>query len=101
LKTFFCKIYCDLVALSAFSVNGAPFTTVQNSGGSRPGVWGGSQIGESQKCLHLPKYQRVSATKEVIFCGSKSGYFCWSNYAIFQRITTVWKRFISLIQKTF
>ena len=62
---------------------------------------GGSQIGERQKCLHLLKYQRLSETKEVIFCRSKSGYFCWSNYAIFQGITTVWKRFISLIQKTF
>jgi len=68
---------------------------------------GGSQIGGRQKCLHLLKYQRLSATivvchtKEVIFCRSKSGYFCWSNYAIFQGITTVWKRFISLFQKTF
>jgi len=58
-------------------------------------------LGGSQKCLHLLKYQRLSAKKEVIFCKSKSGYFCWSNYAIFQGITTVWKRFISLIQKTF
>ena len=78
-----------------------------SSGGSRAGVWGGSQIGGRQKCLHLLKYQRLSATivvcyaKEVIFCRSKNSYFCWSNYAIFQGITTVWKRFISLIQKTF
>ena len=71
------------------------------SGGSRPGVWGGSQIGGRQNCLHLLSYQRLSATKEVIFCRSKSGYFCWSNYAIFQGITTIWKRFVSLIQKTF
>ena len=80
---------------------------VIESGGSRPGVWGGSQSGGGLKCLHLLKYQRLSATivvchtKEVMFCRSKSGYFCWSIYAIFQGITTVWKRFISLIQKTF
>ena len=68
---------------------------------------GGSKIGGRQKCLHLLKYQRLSATivvchtKEVIFCRSKSGYFCWLNYATFQGITTVWKRFTPLIQKTF
>ena len=68
---------------------------------------GGSQIWGRQKCLHLLKNQRLSATivvchtKEVIFCRSRSGYFCGSNYAIFQRITAVWKRFISLIQITF
>ena len=56
---------------------------------------GGSQIGERQGGLHLLKYQRLSATivgchtKVVIFCQPKSGYFCWSNYAIFQGITTV------------
>jgi len=65
------------------------------NGGSRPGVWGGSQIGARQKCLHLLKYQRLPATivvchtKEVTICRSKSGYFCWANYAIFQGITTV------------
>ena len=80
---------------------------LQCSGGSRPGVWGGSQTEGRLKCLHLLKYQRLSATivachtKEVFFCRSKSGYFCWSNYAIFQGITTVWKRFSSLIQKKF
>jgi len=53
---------------------------------------GGSQIGRRQKCLHLLKYQKLSATtivchtKKVIFCRSKSGFFCWSNYAIFQGI---------------
>jgi len=36
----------------------------KTSGRSRPGVWwGGSQIGVRQKCLHLLKYQRLSATK--------------------------------------
>jgi len=50
---------------------------------------GGSQMWELQKCLHLLKYQRLSATKEVIFCRSKSGYFCWSNYAIFHGIAAV------------
>ena len=64
-------------------------------------AFGGEAIGRRQKCLHLLKYQRLSATKEVIFCTSESGYFCWSNYAIFQGIATLWKRFISLIQKTF
>jgi len=64
-------------------------------------------FGGRQKCPHLLKYQRLSATivvchtKEAIFCRSKSGCFCWSNHAILQVITTVWKRFISLIQKTF
>jgi len=62
---------------------------------------GGSQIGGRQECVHLLKYQTLSATKQVIFCRSKRCYFCWSNYAIFQVITTVWKRSISLIQKTF
>ena len=81
---------------------------VENSGGSRPGVWGGgSQIGGRQKGLHLLKYQRLSSTivvchkNELTFCRPKSGYFCSSNYAIFQEITTVWKRYIYLIQKTF
>ena len=59
------------------------------SGGSRPSVWGGNQIGGRHKCLHLLKYQRLSATKEVIVCRSKSCYFCWSNYAIFQGITSL------------
>jgi len=79
-------------------LEGEMWSVVLRGGSS---VWGGSQIGGRQKCLHLLKYQRLSAKKEVIFCKSKSGYFCWSNYAIFQGITTVWKRFISLIQKTF
>jgi len=43
----------------------------------------------------------VCHTKETMFYRSKSGYFCWSNYAIFQGRNTVWKRFISLVQKTF
>jgi len=65
------------------------------------------RLGGRQKYLHLLKCQRLSATivechmKVVTFCRSKSGYFCWSNYAIYQGITTVWKRFISLIQRTF
>ena len=48
-----------------------------------------------QKGLHLLKYQRLSAkivvchTKEILFCRLKRGYFCWSNYGIFQGITTV------------
>jgi len=77
------------------------------SGGSRPGVWGGSQIGGRRKCLHLFKHQSLSAkivgchTKVVKFCRPKSGYCCWSNYAIFQGIGTVWMSFISLIQKRF
>ena len=56
---------------------------------------GGSQIGGRQKGLHLLKYERLSATivvchtKVVTFCRSKSGYFCWSNYAIFQGITSL------------
>jgi len=58
-------------------------------------VWGGSQIGGRQKCLHLLKHQRLSATivvcqtKEIIFCRSKSCYFCWSNYVLFQGITSL------------
>ena len=68
---------------------------------------GGQSNWGRQKCFHLLKYQRLPATivvchtKEAIFCRSKSGYFCWSNYATFQGITTVWKRFILLIEKTF
>jgi len=83
---FYCILFEKKPALESFDYA---------SGGSRPGVWGGSQIEGSQKCLHLLKYQRLSATivvchtKEPIFCRSKSGYFCWSNYAIFQGITTV------------
>jgi len=47
-----------------------------------------SQTGGRQKCLHLLKYQRLSATfvgchtKVVAFCRPKSDYYCWSNYAI-------------------
>jgi len=36
---------------------------------------GGSQIGGRLKCLHLLKYQRLSATKEVFFCKSKVAIF--------------------------
>ena len=67
---------------------------------------GQSNMGR-QKGLHLLKYQRLSATlvgchtKVVTFCRPKSVYFCWSKYGIFQGISTVWKRFISLIQKIF
>jgi len=67
----------------------------------------GSQIGGRQEGLHLLKYQSLSATivgcntKMVTFCRPKSGSFCWSNYAVFQGKKTVWKRFISLIQKRF
>ena len=56
---------------------------------------GDSQIGGRQEGLHLLKYQSVSATivgchtKVVTFCRSKSDYFCWSNYAIYQGKTTV------------
>jgi len=66
---------------------------------------GGSQIEGCQEGLHLLKYQKLSATIvvchtwEVIFCSPIIGYFCWSNYAIFQGKNTDWKRFISLIQK--
>jgi len=55
----------------------------------------GSQIGRRQKGLHLFKCQRLSATivgfhtKAVTFCRPKRGYFCWSNYVIFQGITKV------------
>jgi len=61
-------------------------------------VWGGSQSWGRQKGIHLLEYQRLSAkifgchTEVVTFCRPKSGYFCWSNYAIFRRIITVWKR---------
>jgi len=70
-------------------------------------AFGGSQIGGRQEGLHLLKYQSLSATivgcntEVATFCRPKSGYFCWSNYGIFQGKTTVWKRFISLIQKRF
>jgi len=67
---------------------------------------GGSQIGGCQEGLYLLKYQRLSTTivgcntkvvtKVVNFCRPKSGYFCWSNYAVFQGKNTFWKRFISL-----
>jgi len=56
---------------------------------------GCSQIGGRQEDLHLLQYQSLSATivgcntKVVTFCRPKSGYFCWSNYAIFQSKTTV------------
>ena len=75
------------------------------SGGSNQ--WRIQAFGRRQKGLHLLKYKRLSATilkchtKVVTFCRPKSGYFYLSNYAIFQRITTVWNCFISLIQKTF
>jgi len=63
---------------------------------------GGNQIRGRQKGLHLLKYQRSATivgyhTWLVTFCRPNSGYISWSNYAIFQGITTVWKRFISLI----
>jgi len=70
-------------------------------------AFGGSQIGGCHKGLHLPKYQSLCATidgchtKVVTFSRPKSSYICWSYHAIFQGITTVWKPFVSLIQKTF
>jgi len=51
------------------------------SAGSRPSVWGGSQIGRGQKGLHLLKYQRLSATvvgyhtKVVTFCRPRKWLF--------------------------
>ena len=77
------------------------------SGDFRPGVWGGRPIRGRQEGLYLLKYQRLSATivgcytKVVTFCRPRSGYFLYSIYVIFQGIKTVWKRFISLIQKMF
>jgi len=68
---------------------------------------GGSQIEGAKKVFTFLKYQRLSAkivgchTKVITFCRPKSGHFCWSNYAIFQGMTTDWKRFVSLIQKMF
>jgi len=100
------KAVCSYNKISQFSIH----TMLENSVGSRPGIWVGSRIGgrqKGQKGIHLFKYQRLSAiivgchTNVVTFCRPKSGYFCWSNYAIFQGITTVWKRLISLIQKKF
>ena len=69
--------------------------------------WGGAvKLGGAKNiftCLNTKDCLRQSlcVTQEAIFFRSKSGYFCWSNYTIFQRITTVWKRFVWLIQKTF
>jgi len=49
----------------------------------------GGQSNRGARKMSSLKYQRLSATivvchtKEVIFSMSKSGYYCWSNYAIF------------------
>jgi len=45
------------------------------------GVWGGSQIRGAKK-FHFYTHRSGSP-----FLGQESGYFCWSNYAIFQGIT--------------
>jgi len=45
--------------------------------------------------LHLFKHPKLSVkivgyhAKVVTFLGQECGYFCWSNYAIFQGITTM------------
>jgi len=75
LKTFFCKIYCDLVALSAFSVNGAPFTTVQNSGGSRPGVWGAVKLGRAKNVFTCLNTKGCLRQKRLSFVGQKVAIF--------------------------
>ena len=77
----------------------------QSSGGSRPGVLGDSQMGSHQTYHLLTQgslWQSLDITQKwSTFVGQESGYFCWSNYSIFQRLTTVWKRIILLIKKTF
>jgi len=64
------------------------------SGGSRQGVWGAKKA-VRQKGFRLLKYQSLYATivgchtNVATLCRPKSGYFSWSNYAIFQGITKV------------
>jgi len=71
------------------------FVYVCLSGGSRPGVLGEKSNRGAPKGLHSLEYQRLSATivgchtKVVTFCRPKCGYFCWSNYAIFQGIISL------------
>jgi len=79
----------------------------ESSGGSRSGLFEGNWNRWRQKRIHLFRYPRFSATivehhtKVVVrFVDQESGYFCCSNYVIFQGITTAWKRFVSIIHKT-
>jgi len=58
-------------------------------------AFGGQSNWGAPRSLQLLKYQSLSATivscntKMVTFCRPKSGYFCWSNYAIFQGKTSL------------
>ena len=61
---------------------------------------GAVKLGGAKKiftCLNAEGSLRQS--QKWPFAGQESGYFCWSNYAIFQETTIVSMRFI--IQKTF
>jgi len=63
--------------------------------GPSPGIWGGSQIGGAENVFTCLNTKGLSATidwvshKLVTFCRPKSSYFCWSNYAILQEITSL------------
>ena len=91
----------------SFLPNGNFIPSLFGSVGSRPGVWGEHSNRERQKvfiCINTKGCLRQSLGVTQMwlpFVGQKSGYLCCSNYAIFQGITTVWKRFVSLIQKMF
>jgi len=58
-----------------------------------------SEIAGAQKVINLFKYSSLSTrtvwnhTKAVTVCRPTKWLFCWSNTAIFQGITAVWKRF--------
>jgi len=83
------------------------FKYVRTSGGSRPGVWAGNQIRGRQKVFtfsNTPASLGQSlgiAQKWLPFLGQENGNFYWSNYAIFQGITTLQNRLLSLSHKTF
>jgi len=67
---------------------------------------GGSQIGGREKCLHLNTKgclrQSLCVTqKRLSFPCQKVAIIVGRTMLFFQGITTVWKRFLSLVQKTF
>jgi len=80
-------------------------TAFHSSGRSRPGVWGGSQFGGAKNvftCLNTKGclWQSCVTRKRLSFVGQEVNIFV-GRTMLFQGITTVWKRFISLIQETF
>jgi len=85
------------VRLALHALDMIPKHTRRISYGARPGVWGMQSNQRAPKifaCLNTSASLRQSlgiTQKLLHFLGQENGYFCWSNFAIFQGITKQFK----------